>query len=208
MRIVDCEQRSPEWYAARLGIPTASEFGNIITPARMQYAAAADTYINQLLDETFRPEANDGFQGNRHTDRGCELEPEALDAYAFEHDQTLTPIGFALNDAGTLGCSPDAGVLGVGTELVGGVEAKCPDGKTHIAWWRAGGLPAEHRAQVHGSLIVTGLPWWDFISYCPPYPLLVVRVVPDPFTDKLRECLAKFLQEYGTARDALTKAMS
>ena len=30
IQIVDCEQGTPEWYAARLGIPTASEFKTII----------------------------------------------------------------------------------------------------------------------------------------------------------------------------------
>jgi hypothetical protein len=32
MIILDLEQGTPEWLQARLGIPTASNFGNIITP--------------------------------------------------------------------------------------------------------------------------------------------------------------------------------
>jgi hypothetical protein len=203
MRILDCEQRSPEWYAARRGIPTASEFGRIVTDKRGDYAAGADTYINELLDEIVRPDAERGFTGNRHTQRGNELEPEARDLYAFVHDVVPATVGFILNDAGTLGCSPDSLI-----DPDGGLEVKCPDGPTHLKWLRAGVVPDEHRAQVHGSLIVTGRAWWDFISYCPPYPTLEVRVVPDAYTDKLRTHLARFLDELATARAALDERLA
>lgn len=32
MRVIDCEQGTEEWFAARSGVPTASEFSKIITP--------------------------------------------------------------------------------------------------------------------------------------------------------------------------------
>jgi hypothetical protein len=198
VRILDCEQRSPEWYAARRGIPTASEFGCIITPKRGEYAAAADTYINQLIDETVRPDADRSWGSNRHTERGCDLEPEARDLYAFERDLVPLQVGFILNDAGTLGCSPDSLI-----DPDGGLEVKCPDGPTHVKWLRAGGVPDEHKAQVHGCLIVTGRAWWDFLSYCPGYPRLLVRVTPDDFTAKLSAHLERFLGELQAAREAL-----
>ena len=31
MIILECEQRTPEWYAARVGKPTASGFSKIVT---------------------------------------------------------------------------------------------------------------------------------------------------------------------------------
>jgi hypothetical protein len=201
VRIIDCEQGTPGWFAARLGVPTASEFSNIITAKKGEYAAAADTYINTLIDEVMRPEADRSWGGNRHTDRGRELEPEARDLYAFERDLVPVQVGFVLNDDGTLGCSPDS-LIGKLAKPEGGLECKCPDGPTHVKWLRAGGVPDEYKAQVHGSLIVTGLPWWDFLSYCPGYPHLLVRVVPDPFTAKLREHLQRFLGEYAKARAA------
>jgi hypothetical protein len=221
VRILNVEQRSPEWYAARRGIPTASEFGCIMQPVKLGYAAAADEYINRLIDEVIRPEAVGNFTGNRHTERGCALEPEAREVYAFERDVRLQQVGLVLNDAGTLGCSPDSLVLaphdarmasmiehgmaaidwsGWPQKPAGGLEVKCPDGPTHIRWLRAGKIPAEHLCQVHGGLIVTGLPWWDFMSYCPPYPPLFARAVPEAFTEALRACLERFLGEYTKAR--------
>lgn len=195
MKIITCDQRSPEWYAVRCGIPTASEFGNIITAKRGEYAAAADTYINQLIDEMMRPAADRSWGSNRHTDRGNDLEPEARDLYAFERDLVPDQVGFILNDAGTLGCSPDSLI-----DPDGGLEVKCPDGPTHVKWVRAGGVPDEHKAQVHGSLIITGRAWWDFLSYCPGYPRLLVRVEPDDYTAKLRGHLDRFLHELAIAR--------
>lgn len=195
MQILTFEQRSPEWYAARRGVPTASEFGNIITPKKGEYAAAADTYINQLIDELMRPDAGQAFTGNRHTDRGELLEDDARELYAFEHELAPQQVGFILNDAGTLGCSPDS-LIGED----GGLEIKCPDGPTHVKWVRAGGIPDEHKPQVHGSLIITGRTWWDFLSYCPGYEPLLVRITPDGFTEKLQGHLDRFLHEYHAAR--------
>ncbi|MFC0677484.1 lambda exonuclease family protein [Lysobacter korlensis] len=203
MRILTCEQRSPEWYAARRGVPTASEFGRIVTDKRGDYAAGADTYICELIDELVRPDAERSFGGNRHTQRGNELEPEARDLYAFERDLVPVEVGFILNDAGTLGCSPDSLI-----DPDGGLEIKCPDGPTHLKWLRAGGLPDEHRAQVHGSLLITGRAWWDFMSYCPGYPPLLVRVEPDAYTERLRGHLDRFIAELATARAAITERIA
>lgn len=196
MRILECEQKSPEWYAARCGIPTASEFGNIITPKRGDYAAAADVYVNELIDEIVRPNADRGWEGNRHTRRGNFLEPEARELYAFMHDDVdLQPIGFIVSDDGTMGCSPDSLV-----NPDGGLELKCPDGPTHVKWLRAGGIPDEHKPQVHGCLIVTGRPWWDFMSYCPGYAPLIVRVAPDEYTAKLAAHLIRFKNHLDEAK--------
>ena len=32
MKIIPCEQNTPEWQAARCGIPTASEIDSLVTP--------------------------------------------------------------------------------------------------------------------------------------------------------------------------------
>jgi hypothetical protein len=65
-----------------------------------------------------------------------------------------------------------------------------------------GGLPDEHKVQVHGGLVVTGYESWDFMSYHPGLPPLLVRVTPDEFTEKLRVVLEQF-----AARLAEVKAM-
>ena len=200
MIIATRDQRSPEWYSARRGLPTASEFGSIITPKKMEYAAAADTYIDGLIDALMRPEASgeESWTGNRHTRRGEALEPEALGTYAFDRDVRLTTVGLVLSDCRRFGCSPDSLI-----DADGMLEVKSPDGPTFVRWVReharTGKIPAEHKPQVHGSLIVTGRSWCDFLAYCPGYDPLVVCVTPNGFTDRLREHLDTFHQNYLTA---------
>lgn len=202
MIIVTREQRTPEWYAARRGLPTASDMGCIITPKKMEYAAAAETYIDSLIDALMRPEASgeESWTGNRHTRRGEALEPEALGTYAFDRDVRLQPVGLILSDCRRFGVSPDALV---GAD--GSVEAKAPDGPTFVRWFRehrrTGDVPLEHKPQVHGSLIVTGRKWVDFLAYCRGYDPLVIRVTPDRFTERLKEHLETFHQNYIAALD-------
>ena len=61
MRVIDCEQGTEGWFAARLGIPTASEFSDIITPAKGDYSASAPKYIARLIDDIVRPGAREGL---------------------------------------------------------------------------------------------------------------------------------------------------
>jgi hypothetical protein len=198
--ILDHAQHSPEWYAARRGIPTASCFASIITPAKAQLSTGASGYIDELIDEIVRPEAPRGFGGNEHTERGNNLEPAARAWYSLQNDSDVRQVGLVLADDSSAGCSPDSLVEAFG-DPEGGLEIKCPDGPTHVGYLRAGKLPDKYKPQVHGSLVITGLPWWDFLSYCPGYKPLLVRVYPDDYTAKVKEALAQFLAEYAKARE-------
>ena len=52
MIVLDCQQGSEEWYRARLGIPTASNFSAIITPKGKPTASETRTrYLHKLLAE-------------------------------------------------------------------------------------------------------------------------------------------------------------
>ena len=107
MIIITREQRTPEWYSARCGLPTASEMGGIIQPVKLGYAKpAASTYIDNLIDELVRPEAHgaDAWKGNKHTRRGSGLEGEAIGTYAFEailHSDYAGVMGFTVYAGGT-----------------------------------------------------------------------------------------------------------
>jgi hypothetical protein len=198
------DQHSPEWYGARLGLPTASEFGKLITPKRGDLSTRADDYIDELIDELVRPEAERGWGGNRHTDRGNELEPDACAWYELQHDVEVNRVGLILTDDRRAGCSPDR-LVGPLDAPLGGLEVKCPDGPTHVGYLRAGTLPDKYKPQVHGSLVITGLPFWDFLSFCPGYRRLLVRVYPDDYTAKVRNALTEFLKRYDAAKAQFLK---
>lgn len=191
----DLRQGTPEWFDARRGIPTASHFGEIITPAKGDLSKSADGYIAMLIDEIVRPDADEGFKGNQHTERGHELEPKARNWYAFTQCVQPRQVGFIMRDDGMAGCSPDA-LIGED----GGLEIKCPDGPTHIRYLLAGSLPDAYKPQVHGNLAITGREWWDFLSYCPGYKPLLIRVLPDDYTEKVVKALDQFVERLIAAK--------
>ena len=199
MKLFTMPQYSAEWWEVRRGIPTASEFGRIITPKKGELATAHDTYINELI--AARVALDPSFITDRPMTRdmaaGRDMEPEARKWYEMERESVLQ-VGFCTTDDGRFGCSPD-GLVGDD----GALELKCPTLATHIGYLRDGELPSEYRAQVHGHLIVTGRQWCDFVSYAPGLPAFILRVVPDEFTDKLRSVLNEFHDRYMAALNEL-----
>lgn len=199
MKTYDIGQRTEEWFACRQGLPTASNFSSILSPVKATPSAAQKTLIAELVAEALLPGAPDGLipSGPMTYDmiHGMQMEDEARKAYAFETGLDARLVGFCEHDSGRFGCSPDA-IVGED----GGTEIKCPALKTHIGWLLDGGLPDEHKLQVHGSLIVTGRAWWDFWSYSRMAPPLRVRVVPDEFTAKLAHELNRFCDKLDAAR--------
>ena len=71
MRICEHEQGSPEWFAARLGVPSASMFAKIVTTKGV-WSTQADSYINQLVAEQLTGEREEVYQSH-HMLRGIEL---------------------------------------------------------------------------------------------------------------------------------------
>ena len=73
-----------------------------------------------------------------------------------------------------------------------GLETKCPLTKTHLKWLDKGVLPPEHKAQVQGCMLVTGLDRWDFYSYNEHFEDLHIIVERDEeYINQLKELLAQ-----------------
>lgn len=178
-QVFDCEQGTEEWFAARRGVITASTFDKVLT-ATGKLSSQAMGLVYQTLAET-RAVEDDDFQGNAHTDRGTLLEPEARAAYEFQTGRDCKTVGFVRR--GFIGCSPDALVDN------GGLEIKCPTGKVHLGYLDGKKIPTKYIPQVHGSMVVTGADWWDFLSYHPSFPPLLVRVHRDEYTAQLSKAL-------------------
>ena len=201
-----CEQGSPEWYFARRGIPTASEFKRIMTQTRFELSEGADEYINDLIGETQSerlPESVENYT-SRAMRFGQETEAEAR-IYFERNGLEARKCGFILSPDGRYGCSPDALVYADG-ELVGGLELKCPTEKVHTRYLRGGVLPNDHRGQVHGGMIATVLQRWWFMSYCPFMGKLKsfeTSVVPDTYTSSLKKAVDEFCDRYDNAKAAL-----
>jgi predicted phage-related endonuclease len=172
VKIVNCKQGSPEWLRARLGVPTASCFDRILSPAKLAPSASQGRYRARLLAEWYlgQPldEAESGFM-----QRGSQLEGEAVKWFEFTTGLDCEEVGFCLTDSGDAGASPDRLV---GTD--GLLEIKCPSAETHMGYLLNGF--DDYVLQVQGQLWVTGRQFAYQLSYHPSIPSVLKRVERDP----------------------------
>lgn len=166
------KQGSPEWISARLGIPTASRFSDILTAKTRKPSASQTKYLCALVAERIIGSPVE----HASTDfmlRGSALELEAVAAYEFERDCVTEAVGFVTDDAHRWGCSPDRLV---GTD--GGLEIKCLSAREHVAAI-LGMRDEDHVVQVMGNLWITGRNWWDTEFFNPMMPTHIVRTYRD-----------------------------
>jgi len=181
MRVSDAIQGSDEWLESRLGRPTASNFGRLITPTG-KASTSAQGYIDELVAQRITGEIPEFFK-SAAMERGNELEPAAKALYEFTNDIEVKEVGLCLHDRYECGASPD-GLINQN----GGLEIKCPLPHTHVSYLRDGGIPAKYIPQVQGCLWITEREWWDFMSYHPSMEDLIVRVYRDnAYITKLAE---------------------
>lgn len=194
----DMQQNTPEWFAARMGIVTGSEFSTVLAKGKGGGESVTRArYMRRLAGEILTGEpAPEGFT-NAFMERGHALEDEAREHYAFVNVVEPRRVGFIRN--GRAGCSPDSLI---GDD--GGLEIKSAIPAVQIERLMKGGLPSEHVAQVQGSLWVSERKWWDFMSYCPHLPPLIVRVERD---EAYIANLAKAVEAFNEELDALVQSI-
>jgi hypothetical protein len=188
MIIHDVEQGTPEWLRLRLGVPTASRFGDIYTGSG-KASASADAYMYTLLAEIVANEQQQGFVSDA-MERGTMMEPEAVSAYEIIRDVTTKVIGFVTNAEGTIGCSPDRM----------GLEVKCPALHTHLKYLVDNKLPTK----VQGCIWLCEADHWDFMSYHPDARPLIVRVDRnEKYISELSKHLQHFIGKLNGARASI-----
>lgn len=194
MIILDHEQGTEEWLAARRGKPSASMFSKIITMTGKP-SSSAQGYIDELVAEVITGETE--HFSNSHTERGTALEPEARESYEFITDNEVLECGFIVDPTFSYGCSPD-GLVTENGQSVGGLEIKCPAAKTQASYWRDPTLAVKkYWCQIQGCMWLTGRDWWDLFTYHPKMPHVLVRV------DRDDEFIAKMAVEVKAAATAI-----
>lgn len=168
MEIFNCAQGSPEWFAARAGIPTASQFATVMASGRGGgESKTRRTYLLKLAGEILTGEPMDSFS-NHHMERGHEMEPEARRFYAFQNDVEPELVGFIRN--GQVGASPDS-LVGANGLLE--IKTKLPHLLLDVIL--KGEFPADHRAQCQGQLWIAEREWIDLVCYWPKMPPFIQR---------------------------------
>jgi len=174
------EQRTPEWYARRVGKVTASRVVDVLARTKNGWGASRYNYRADLVAERLTGLVPDGGFVSEAMARGIELEEKARAAYEFYTGNKLTLIDFVDHPSIAMaGASPDAFAGDDGL-----LELKCPNTATHIEWLLGGTVPKKYRDQMDWQMACTGKLWCDFASFDDRLPedmqLFVTRQVRDP----------------------------
>ena len=204
MKIIQCEQGSSDWWLARSGIPTASEFDRIVTPP------------------DYRDKYDCGHEGCAHTSENAAKKCKKGEGKAIKYQDVGMRQSVSINAyrnkllAEWLRGKPDEGFqsewmkrgheveaearsayafitdtepeqvgfclrnrVGCSPDALvnedGGLEVKAPSPGVHVGYLLDGRVPLTYRVQILGSLYVTQRDWWDFCSYHPDLEPLIIR---------------------------------
>lgn len=197
------EQRTEEWYAARLGKVTASRVADLMAKTKSGPSASRTNYMAELIVERLTGQRTEGFT-NAAMQWGTDTEPQARAAYEFLTDADVTEVGFCAHPLiADFGASPD-GVIGD----LGLVEIKCPNTAAHLETLLSGEVPSKYMTQMQAQMACTGRAWCDFVSFDPRMPgdmqMFVKRVARDDAAIAQMEAeIATFLSELDQKLDAL-----
>ena len=200
----EVEQRSPEWFASRLGKVTASRVADVIAKTKSGYSASRDNYMAQLICERLTGQQGESFTNAAMT-WGTETEPLARSAFEAYADVMVEEVGFVPHPSIEMsGASPD-GLVG----LFGMLEIKCPNTATHIDTLLTQTVPSKYITQMQWQMRCCERQWCEFVSFDPRLPqdlqLFVKRVEFDPeYVAMLEKEVIQFLAELDDKVNKLT----
>ena len=190
------EQRTPEWFAERLGKITASRIADVVGKTKSgSYGAARKNYMAELLCQRLTGQQEEKFT-SAAMQHGTDTEPAARAMYMLETGTDVTETGFIPHPTIAMsGASPD-GLAGED----GLIEIKCPNTATHLEFLQSRKPKHEYLLQMQWQMACTGRQWCDFVSYDDRLPeKLAYRCIRIPRDDKLiaelEEEAVKFLTE-------------
>jgi putative phage-type endonuclease len=200
------EQRTEDWFAARLGKVTASSLHKVLARTKTGYGADRGNYLTQLVLERITGTKAEGYV-NAAMQWGIDQEPFARAAYEASRGVLVDEVGFIQHPTiEASGASPD-GLVGVD----GMVEIKCPDSKTALeCWLSADPVESKYFSQMQWQMACAGRLWCDYVVFDPRMPakaqLFVHRVERDDKWIKETEVeVKKFLAEVDAKFAALRK---
>lgn len=166
MKIYNCIQGTEEWFTARRGKFSGSNFAKL-------FMAKSTKGYNDLIN-TIVYERITGITPETYTNsamqRGTELEPFAREAYELHTFNKVHEVGFIELDEYT-GVSPDGLV---GNNIM--TEFKCPLYNTFIGYALSGKAYNDYEWQIQGQLYVAEREYVDFFIYHPNLKPLYYRI--------------------------------
>ena len=199
------EQRTDEWFAARIGKVTASRVADVIAKTKTGYSATRDNYMAQLVCERLTGQKGESFT-NAAMQHGTETEPLARLSYEVAQNVLVDEVGFVPHPSIEMaGASPDGLVNDDGL-----LEIKCPNTATHIETLLSQTVPGKYNTQMQFQMACTGRKWCDFVSFDNRLPAelqLFVKRVPrdDVFIKQIEAEIVQFLAELDEKINKLMK---
>lgn len=196
------EQRSLDWFRARMGCFSGSRVSELMKQGRKSgetWSETAKTYIYQVAgDRLFNPDIlhnDDLFQDYLNTTSfttkaiqwGIEMEEQAKATYIQLHEGAeLAEVGSCRHDTiDHFAASPDGIVYDRSCGVMRCLEVKCPSLATHMKYTAEihdgeslKRVKPEYYWQVMAEMACTGTQTADFLSYCPwiVKPMHTVRI--------------------------------
>ena len=172
--VIDAEQRSEQWFAARVGRLTGSVAGDMLAKIKSgESAGRRNLRIRLVLERlTGRPQESDFVSPAMLA--GIEREESAFAAYEALTGDVAIRTGFLAHTVHMAGCSLD-GHMGDFAKLM---SIKCRQPSAHLEFLKSGTIPAGSMAQIRHELWITGALAHDYFSWNPHFPAaLQSRVV-------------------------------
>ncbi len=197
------DQRSLDWFRARLGNITGSRVGDLMKSSKTKGELFGDTakaYLYQLAgernmnkdivddDDMFQEYLDQTCVTSKAMRFGTETEGDARIVYMNLTGNTVKEVSSCKHDIiPNFASSPD----GVYYELnfaKGCIEIKCPNVNTYIKYaveindnMSLKKVNPQYYYQCQSHMMCTGAVWCDFVIYCPwlSNPIKIIRITPD-----------------------------
>ena len=195
MKVIDCEQNSAEWLAARCGSLGASSIADMVAKTRTGWGASRFNLAARIVCERLTGTPQESYT-NAAMQWGHDTEPQARAMYEFMRDVAVQQVGLVLHPSiNKSHASPD-GLVGDD----GLIEIKCPNTATHIETLLSDDVEGKYIKQMQWQMSCCGRAWCDFVSFDPRLPaemqMFVQRVRrDDEFIAELEREARLFLAE-------------
>lgn len=172
--VIDAEQRSERWFAARAGRLTGSVAGDILARTKTGYSTSRWNLALRLTLERLTGKPQESHFVSAAMQAGIDREPLAFAAYEALTGDVVLRTGFLAHTVHMAGCSLD-GHMGDFGKLM---SIKCRQPAAHFDFLKSGTIPADAMAQIRHELWMTGAEAHDYFSWNPDFPAaLQSRVV-------------------------------
>lgn len=195
MKVIDCEQNSAEWLAARCGSLGASSIADMVAKTRTGWGASRFNLAAKLVCERLTGTPQESYT-NAAMQWGHDTEPQARAMYEFMRDVAVQQVGLVLHPSISKSHASPDGLVGDD----GLIEIKCPNTATHIETLLSEDVEGKYVKQMQWQMACCGRAWCDFVSFDPRLPaemqMFVQRVRrDDEFIAELEREARLFLAE-------------